>query len=511
MKRKIYTLIFSCVIGLTYGQTGSEFGPKDVLLCDFEDVNLVVLDSLWTDSTMVTAITTPSGNISIADNPFPLENESPLAAKYIRPEGSYKSVFLRFNKSITLSQTPYLQVQVYPVAGKSPISSKVSITLLNDRGEIVSGGATMENLPQDEWTTVTAFLGKFKSSDLYNTIQITINADDSLSMLGGTEYYIDQIGFKAPEDGIELPSTIFYETFGMYNDPWQKGEVEGQFSFPNADGTGVVGPGEVGTAEAYASIGGFTSGIPFTFKDVQADTAAALIARTWGMSSKYEGASSNGRIQFISYKPGTLATGDMDVKGNTDFVLSFGIGTQTWWPYNSEIANARPKVEISVDGGNFYEISSNSTFLQFTGNVVDLGWGPMEEFEDQIFVMVEYPFTTIEGTPLDSANTINLRMSYKSGTDFWIDDLWLSAETIGGGSAVRYNKAETFNVYPNPATSYINAENAQSVCISDMSGRVVMQAKNVEDMIDVSALQNSIYIIKVQIDGHEKVGKFIKQ
>jgi hypothetical protein len=510
MKRKIFTLAFCCVMGFTYAQVGSDFGPNDVLICNFEDVNLPVVDSLWSDSTMTTPITDQSTNISILDNPFPLENESSLAAKYVLPAGGYKSIFIRFDKSIALSKTPYLQVQIYPVAGKSPTSNKVDISLINDKGEIISGYGSMGNLPQDEWTTVTAFLGRLKSSDLYNTIQIMINADDSLSKLGGTEYYVDQIGFKAPTDGIELPSTIFYETFGGYNDDWQNGRVEGQYVIPNADGTGVVGPGEIGSAAAYASIDGFTSGLPFTYKDVLADTATAISARTWGMGAKYEGASGNGRLELAKWRPGTLATGDINVSGNTKFNLSFGIGTQTWWPYNSEIANARPKVEISVDGGAFYEIFSNSTFLQSTGEFVDLGWGPMEKFEDQIFVLVDYPFTTAEGTPLESAATINLRMSYKAGENFWIDDVWLSAELINTG--VRTNKAvTTFTVYPNPATNYINTENAKKVLITDLNGHLVMQSANT-DKLEVSSLAKGVYFVKVQqADGSLKTGKFIKK
>ena len=510
MKRKIFTLIFCCVVGFTYAQVASDFGENDVLICNFEDVNPVVVDSLWTDSTMTTAITEQSANITLEDNPFPLENESSTAARYTRPEGGYQSIFIRFDHSIVLSKTPYLQVQVYPVAGKSPTNTSVSINLINDKGEVVSGGGSMDNLPQDQWTTVTAFLGRLKSTEKYNTIQIMINASDSLSMLGGTEYYIDQIGFKAPEDGVELPSTIFYETFGDYNDDWQNGRVEGQLTIPNSDGSGTVGPGEIGTTTAYASIGGFMSGIPFTFKDVNADTTAAFIARTWGMSAKYEGASGNGRMEFLSYMPGTLETGDIDVTDNSNLVLSFGIGTQLWWAYNSEIANVRPKVEISVNGGAFYEISSNSTFLQATGNQGHFDWGDPDEYEDQIFVLVEYPFTTPEGTTLESANTVNLRMSYKSGTDFWIDDLWLSGDYTGENTGVQLTKDQNFQVYPNPTTDYLFTPNAQKVAVVDLNGRTVLQEVNV-NRIDVRALQNGMYITKIQVNGRQLVGKFIKK
>jgi hypothetical protein len=204
-----------------------------------------------------------------------------------------------------------------------------------------------------------------------------------------------------------------------------------------------------------------------------------------------------------------LTTGDINVSGNTKFNLSFGIGTQTWWPYNGEIANARPKIEISVDGGAFYEIFSTSTFLKSTGEFVDLGWGPMEKFEDQIFVLVDYPFTTAAGTPLESAETVNVRMSYKAGESFWIDDLWLNAELLNTG--IKTNKAETFNVYPNPATNFVNLKNAQKVLITDLNGRMVLQSLKTAK-VDVSSLAKGVYILKAQQeDGSMKIGKFIKK
>lgn len=498
MKRKIFTLLFCVAVGFTYAQDASDFGANDILIANFETKSPVVLDSLWTDTLKTTPITAASTSITLADNPFPLENTSATAAKYVRDTGGWKSLYIRFSESIVLSKTPNLQIQVYPVAGKSPLKSSVSINLMNDKGEVVYTGGYMNNLPQDEWSTVTAFLGKQKSSVLYNTIEIQINNGDSTATHSVTEYYIDQIGFKAPADGIELPSTIFYETFGSYNGTWQDGKAPGQ----------TVGKGEQGPISGYAAVNGFTSGIPFTFNDIAADTVANFIARTWGMGSKYEGASGNGRIMLTSKNNGTLQTGALDVTGNTNLNLSFGLGTQTWWPYNADIANARPKVEISVNEGNFYEIYSNSPFLIFTGEQVDMGWGLMDKYEDQIFTLVEYPFTTMEGAPLAEVNTINLRISYKSGTEFWIDDLWLSGKALP--SSLSATQAEAFSVYPNPASNYILTPNAAKVTITDLNGRVVKESINASK-IDVSSLAKGLYIVKVKNNTETQVGKMIKK
>src|ERR1035437_6146848 len=222
------------------------------------------------------------------------------------------------------------------------------------------------------------------------------------------------------------------------------------------------------------------------------------------MSAKYEGASGNGRMMLTPTYNGTLETGDIDVTGNTDLDLSFGLGTQTWWPYNSDIANARPKAEISVDGGNFYEIYSNSTFLQDTGQQDDLGWGLMNKYEDQIFTLVDYPYTTVDGAPLTDASTVNLRMSYKSGTEFWIDDLWLSGKSVSTGVS-NPKIYDAFKVCPNPATNYIITQNAQKVTIADLNGRIVKEAFNVEK-VDVSSLAKGAYIVKVKIDNATKIG-----
>jgi hypothetical protein len=497
MKRKIFTLLFCCALGFTYAQDASDFGANDILIANFENKNPVVTDSLWTDSLKTTPITTASANITLAENPFPVENTSATSAKYVRPAGGWRSLYIRFDRSIILSKTPYLQVQVYPVAGKSPAKSSITINLINDKGEVVGVGGYKDQIVQDEWTTVTAFLGKNKSSIKFNTIEIQLNNGDSVANIDDTEYYIDQIGFKAPTDGVELPSTIFYETFGKsYFGDWEDGKVSGQIA------------GEMGTAALFDSIGGFTSGIHFTFKDIAADTVATFVARAWGMNANYEGASGNARIQFRSTIPGTLETGDIDVANNSDLKLSFGFGTQQYWAYDSNIAASRPKVEISVDGGNFYEIYSNSDFLLATGNFGNFDWGQPAEYEDGIFKLVEYPFTTIEGATLSPATKINLRISYKSGSNFWIDDMWLSGKSTGTG--ISNPKSEAFTVYPNPATNHISTPNAQRVTIVDLNGRVVKEAFNTEK-VDVRSLAKGAYIVKVKIDNVTKIGKLIKE
>jgi hypothetical protein len=419
MKRTISTLCFLCAVAYGFAQAPSTFGAKDILLSDFETLKPTITDSLWVDSLKTTAVTTPSPYLTIEDNPLPLENETDKAVKYIRPAGAYKGLSMRFDKNINFSQTPYLQVMIYPVKGKAPAKTSISVSLFNDKGEVNSIWVSKGNIPQDEWTTVNLFAGKQKSSVKYNTIQITINPEDSLSKLGGTEYYIDQIGFKAMGDSI-LPATVFYENFGSYHQGWQDGKVAGMLK------------AERGKSDIYTAIKGFSSGIPWKF--MNADTMAVMEARTWGMSSKYEGYSNNGRIGLSSGLKGAFYTGAIDVKGYSNLNLGFGLGTQTWWPWDAGLANARPRVEVSVNGAPFYEIFSPSTFLGKTGVRKDLGWGMLDQYEDEKFTWVDYPVTAEDGSPIVSANTIELKIGYKAGAAFWLDDMWFAGKPHFGST-----------------------------------------------------------------------------
>ena len=228
--------------------------------------------------------------------------------------------------------------------------------------------------------------------------------------------------------------------------------------------------------------------------------------------AKYEGASGSGRVQFLSYIPGKLETGDIDVSGIDNYVLSFGFGTQVWWPYNDDEANTQPKVEISVDSGDFYEVFTESDFILVVGQE-DLGWGLLNKYEDNFFKMVIYPFTDSDGiTPLDSAETINIRISYKAGVNFWIDDLWFS-DGIYEGTGVKEkfsNNDDIFTLYPNPTTEFVNMNSeAQRVFIYNINGKLVMQTTNT-NVINVSSLPKGIYIIQAQLNNKIQTGKFIK-
>ncbi len=72
----------------------------------------------------------------------------------------------------------------------------------------------------------------------------------------------------------------------------------------------------------------------------------------------------------------------------------------------------------------------------------------------------------------------------------------------------------TVNVYPNPAHSVLNIEGpAQNSIISifDLSGKIFVDNKPVNNILDISSLQEGIYIIRIINNGRTEWIKFIKK
>jgi hypothetical protein len=73
-------------------------------------------------------------------------------------------------------------------------------------------------------------------------------------------------------------------------------------------------------------------------------------------------------------------------------------------------------------------------------------------------------------------------------------------------------KESVLRFYPNPVdnTIYLDYENVQSYRIYDSSSRLVLQGR-FERSVDVSGLQQGIYILEVHVDDAILKGKFLKK
>jgi len=523
MKRIFFTFLLCSAVGFTYANKSTVapdpmvFGPNDVLIANFEvgGVNPLITDSLWTDTLKTTPNPIATGDLILNENPLLEVNTSPSVSHYYRPAGGWRSLYIRLDKKIDYSKTPYFQFMINPVSGLSPAKgTKVEIWLKNDKDLVPATqiAARWGDVPTDKWTVVTSFLGRNKTQDKYNVLEIQINNGDSTANAGTTEYYIDQIGFKAPADGVALKSTIFYENFGGWKGGWHDGKIYRQIG----GGSGYIAQ--------YDSLGGFaTSGIHFTCKDVAADTASIFQTTEWGISfgAAYEGASGGSRMYLSPQYHSTIEAGPIDVRKFRNLEFGFGFATQQWWN-DGNIVNARPKIELSVDGGEFFEIYEINPDKDFPLAVYDTIRSKIDgtdsiintKYQDRLFKWVNYPLTEIDGSPLrPSVNSVNIRMSHGAGPSSFVDDLWLAGTKPSlcncTGIINPNSKSEAFSVYPNPASKYILTPNAQTVSILDLNGRIVKEAINSEK-VDVSSLAKGAYIVKVKVNNTTKIGKLIK-
>ena len=68
-------------------------------------------------------------------------------------------------------------------------------------------------------------------------------------------------------------------------------------------------------------------------------------------------------------------------------------------------------------------------------------------------------------------------------------------------------------MYPNPASSVLNIENAEnsSIEIYDLLGRIILSENIISSnkQLNVSSLSNGTYLIKISNNGQNKIDKFI--
>ena len=106
------------------------------------------------------------------------------------------------------------------------------------------------------------------------------------------------------------------------------------------------------------------------------------------------------------------------------------------------------------------------------------------------------PALFIDG--MDFGHQINQRYAFK---------------TNGTLSADNTLNLKDFSIYPNPSNGVfnINTNEAVSVSVTDMTGKVVFspQIKNTGDILDLSMLQQGIYIAKVKKSGKIYIEKLV--
>lgn len=99
-----------------------------------------------------------------------------------------------------------------------------------------------------------------------------------------------------------------------------------------------------------------------------------------------------------------------------------------------------------------------------------------------------------------------------SGDDIFTAGLMVAESTIGISENLLENRIA---VYPNPAQNYINIDlpEQSNIQVFDISGREVMSliSNNVTEKIDISALHNGVYYLRIIHEGQTASSSFIKR
>ena len=196
-----------------------------------------------------------------------------------------------------------------------------------------------------------------------------------------------------------------------------------------------------------------------------ANDATMTLEQWWG---------DNSRVLKLTSADAAVTIPNINVAGFNNLNLSIDS--------RNDGAVIAPIIEASVDGGAFS--------LLTTAVNTDGAWK-----------------TQLIALPTASS-TISLRINPDVSNTVFFDNFSITGTVVVTG--INQLSDNSIQVYPNPATNYILAKNAQKVTILDLNGRIVKEAINSEK-VDVSSLSKGAYIVKVMIANSTKIGKLIKE
>ena len=183
------------------------------------------------------------------------------------------------------------------------------------------------------------------------------------------------------------------------------------------------------------------------------------------------------------------------------------------------------------------EVANATVVVRNEGNKLwnaanDLKFGEMESLDSAMFGPGRYlmndtadeipvyggvfrgrPTTfTVEITAPDTPGTYTTHWSMMQEPYTWFGDTLIRNITVKTANNIKEDKQFGFNIYPNPATNYLQIENGkrtvENVDILDMSGKVCMAKIPVrQNRINISCLEKGVYFIQAGTT----VKKFVKK
>lgn len=230
------------------------------------------------------------------------------------------------------------------------------------------------------------------------------------------------------------------------------------------------------------SVHTFQNGAPILFSG-NADARTSTPSDTPG--NTYPGASGSGCVFFGGTSPAkNLTIEGINTLGYTNLVLSFGQQKGT------NAASNELTVQVSADGTNWTPL----TYTRASGAGTS------------VWMMV-----TASGT---IPSTANLRIKFEnpvSNIGFRIDDIKLTGTTAL--SVTKNNEINGLKIYPNPAKTslFVTSDSfeAKKIEIYNVLGKIVLSTTVTNAPVNVSALSNGVYMIKVTEQGKTATRKIV--
>ena len=141
---------------------------------------------------------------------------------------------------------------------------------------------------------------------------------------------------------------------------------------------------------------------------------------------------------------------------------------------------------------------------------------------NQTIIWSVSPGNTLSGVSLNGntfsaaiAGTAKVRVTITNGLTESSDYEQDFEITIGTTGIVETNNYPSVQIYPNPAKYELQIESGElriiRMEILDLSGKIICQFNGYRNQIDVSALSQGIYFIKIETDNGVVTRKFVKK
>lgn len=167
--------------------------------------------------------------------------------------------------------------------------------------------------------------------------------------------------------------------------------------------------------------------------------------------------------------------------------------------FNKEVYAGKGSIHVYTDGNEIMEIYANDALVTY--NEVQVIIDLPEELKSN----TKY-YINIDDDAFQSTSREYFKGLYSSTN-------WLFTTALKSNSGELYSKREP-SFYPNPATSEIwltNMEEVESLHISNLTGRYIMEVKSPDTSISLSNIPKGMYFITfVSFDGSKVTKKLLK-